>query len=78
MEGTIQIDIPTKTDTVIVNCGEAPPAPPRPTNLPSTGTFGTADSNSTGLWVVFGALMAAGVTALTTFTLRVFSRRQVQ
>ncbi len=82
MDGTIQVDIPTKTDTVIVNCGEAPPpqAPPpqQPNSLPSTGTFGTADSNSTGVWILFGALLAAGVTGLTTIIRRASSRRQVQ
>lgn len=85
-DGTTQVDVPTKTNTVVVNCGEAPPrgeAPPpptpsQPTSLPSTGTFGTADSDSAGLWVMFGALLAAGVTGLTTFTLRVFSRRQIR
>ena len=77
MEGTIQVNIPTKTGSVIVNCGEAPP-PPQPTGLPSTGTFGSADSNSTGMWVLLGALVAAGLTGLTTFALRGFSRRQIQ
>ena len=80
MDGTVQIDIPVKADSVIVNCGEAPPPPPppQPTSLPSTGTFGTADSNSTGMWILLGALLAVGVTGLTTFSLRVFSRRQIQ
>ncbi len=79
MDGPVQVQIPTKTDTVIVNCGEAPPPQAtQPTSLPSTGTFGTGDGNSNGMWVLLGALLAAGVTGLTTFTLRGFSRRQVQ
>ena len=85
MDGGIQVQIPTKTDSVIVNCGEAPPPqspqspqPQQPSSLPSTGTFGTADSNSTGVWILFGALLAAGITGLTTITRRAHSRRETQ
>ncbi len=77
-EGDIQVEVPPKANTVVVNCGEAPPPgpPPGPTSLPSTGTFGGADSNSTGTWVLLGALLAVGVAALASFSLRAYSHRR--
>ena len=74
LDGDIQVQIPTKNDSVIVNCGEAPP--PQPVSLPPTGTYGTADGNSTGVWVLFGALLAAGVAGLASFSVRAYSRRR--
>ena len=71
LDGDTQVQIPTKNDSAIVNCGEAPPP-----QLPPTGTYGTADSNNTGVWVLFGALLAAGVAGLASFSLRAHSRRR--
>ncbi len=80
-EGDTQVDVPTKTDSVIVNCGEAPPpGPTGPTGLPDTGTFSaTGDSGfGTGMWAVIAALLAISATGLSTFGLRVIAGRRVQ
>ncbi len=77
LDGDIQVQIPTKNDSVIVNCGEAPP-PQMPNGLPPTGTYGTADSNSTGVWVLLGALLAAGVAGLASFSVLAHSRHRAR
>ena len=77
-EGDIQVEVPPKANTVVVSCGEEPPPQPPsgPTTLPPTGTFGGADSNSTGMWVLISALLAVGAAGLASFGLRGYSNRR--
>ena len=83
IDGTTQVEIPIKSNSVIVNCGEAPPPPlpplpPLPNDLPPTGTYGAADSTSTGVWVLLGALLAAGVAGLASFSVRARSQHRAR
>ena len=74
-DGNIQVEVPAKSNTVVINCGEAPP--PQPVALPSTGTFGTADSNnSTSMRILLGALLAVGAAGLASFCLHTNSRHR--
>lgn len=90
LEGSVDVQVVPKTNAITLICGEAPEPPDgdgdgdgdgeEPTALPPSGTTSGLEDDGgmgVGLWVLIGALVAAGMAALGLFGYRVSRGRQL-